>query len=332
MDSPDQPCVDTACTSKHVDHTLQTVENPERDRNLKEQARIHVLTASAFLSGGELSKAYEYYNQSLCVYITLHDTRRTCEVYGKLGVVLFKQGFFLQAVAMCSKQLDSAAKDNLVMKFEAHGLMGDAYTSLGRFPEAKNSYKLSLELATNIGDARCIALERGRQGIVYELSGDLENALMCYNIQLVYSLEARDSYLLAAVYTYIASVFRKMEMNTLAIQNQQKAICIARRIGDRVNEGIMLDGMGAIYQYIHDYHTAINFHTQALHIAVGARDKLGEAIASGNLGVAYFRIGEFQKSEEYMKRDLSITITTEDSIGVGITSTNLHLVRRRNKK
>jgi tetratricopeptide (TPR) repeat protein len=331
MDRMNRPCVHTSCKTEHVGHRPHTPEHDEPKGNLQEQARTHVLTASAFLSGGELVKAYEYYNKGLCVYISLHDKRRICQIYGKLGVVLFKQGFFLQAIGMCTKQLDSAPKNNLLMKFEAHGLMGDAYSSIGRFPDAKNSYKLSLELATEMGDARCIALESGRQGIVHELSGDLENALVCYNTQLVYGLQAGDSYLLAAVYTYMASVFRKMEMNILSVQYQQKAICIARRVGDRVSEGVMLDGLGAIYQYIHDYQTAIKFHTLALDIAILAHDKLGEAIACGNLGVAYFRVGEFQKSEEYMKRDLSITVTTEDSIGVGITSTNLHLARKKNK-
>jgi tetratricopeptide (TPR) repeat protein len=320
--------VDKACKTERLDNITQNADHHKRDGNLQEQAMRHILSGSAFLGGGELQKAYECYDKGLSAYTTLHDKTSIANIYGRLGLILYKQGFFLRAIGMCTKQLASSPKNNRLVCFEAHGLMGDAYTALGMLPDAKHSYNLSLNIATELGDARCIALEHGRQGIVHELSGDMENALVCYNTQLVYSIEARDSYLLGSVYTYMASVFSKMEMNTLAIQYQQKAICVARRIGDISSEGQMLDGLGAIYQYIHQYETAIHFHTQALDIAVRARDNLNEAIACGNLGVAHYRLHDFQKSEEYLKRDLNITIATEDSIGISITSSNLQLMRK----
>jgi tetratricopeptide (TPR) repeat protein len=326
MDTPGNIPHDTAYTPEGLDGVIRNADKHDRDGNLHKQARIHLITASQFLHGGELSKAYDYYDKALRLYTTMHEKPSTTEIYGKLGFILYRQGFFLKSIVMSASQLASTQKKNRVMRLEAHGLMGDAYTALGMLTDAKNSYNLSLEIATDIGDARCIALERGRQGILHELSGDLESALVCYNNQLEYSMEAMDSYLLASVYTYMASVSSKMGMSTLAIQYQHNAIRVARRIGDRVGEGIILDGLGVIYQYIHEYHTAIHFHTQALNIAVLGHDKMNEAIACGNLGVAYCRLSDLNKAKEYMKRDLNITITSEDSVGVGITSTNLHIL------
>jgi tetratricopeptide (TPR) repeat protein len=241
-------------TSGDVSGVTHYSDKHERNDSLHEQARMHLIAANQFLHGGELSKAYEHYDRVLTLYTTLQDKPSTTEIYGKLGVILYKQGFFLKSIVMSTNQLASAQNNNRFMRLEAHGLMGDAYTSLGLITDAKNSYNLSLEIATDIGDERCIALETGRQGILHELSGDLESALVCYNHQLEYSIRAMDSHLLASVYTYMASVFSKMKMSKLAIQYQHNAIRVARHIGDRISEGIILDGLGVIYHYTHEYH------------------------------------------------------------------------------
>jgi tetratricopeptide (TPR) repeat protein len=326
MDTRGSISLGKAGTFDGLDDVTPNVDHRERGDNLREQARIHLITGSQFFHGGELSKAYEYYDKVLRLYTILHDKLSTTEIYGKLGLILYRQGFFFKSIVMSTNQLASAQKNNRFMCLEAHGLMGDAYIALGMLSDAKNSYDLSSGIATDIGDARCIALERGRQGILHELSGDLESALVCYNYQLEHSIEAMDSYLLASVYTYMASVFSKMNMSTLAIQYQHNAMRVARRIGDLTSEGVILDGLGVIYQYIHEYHTAVHFHTQALNIAILVQDKMNEAIACGNLGVAYYKLYDLDTAKKYMKRDLNITITSEDSVGVGITSTNLHIL------
>jgi tetratricopeptide (TPR) repeat protein len=83
-----------------------------------------------------------------------------------------------------------------------------------------------------------------------------------------------------------------------AIELHEKALEIARRIGDVLSEGNNLGNMGVAYRHLGEYRKAIELHEKALEIARRIGDVRGEGSALGNMGLAYTETGMKRKALE----------------------------------
>ena len=111
-----------------------------------------------------------------------------------------------------------------------------------------------------------------------------------------------------------------------SLEYTEKALEVARDIGNRKNEGASLGNLGNTYSALGQVERAIEYYEQALAIAQEIGDRRGEGNRRGNLGNAYSDLGQVERAIEYYKQALSIGLEIGDRHGEGNWLNNLGVV------
>jgi len=110
-----------------------------------------------------------------------------------------------------------------------------------------------------------------------------------------------------------------------AMEYYEKALEIAREIGNKLGEGAALANLGLIYGDLGEVKRAIEYYEKALEIAREIGNKSGEGTALGNLGLVYRDLGEVKKAMEYYEKALEIAQEIGNELGEGAALANLGL-------
>jgi len=85
----------------------------------------------------------------------------------------------------------------------------------------------------------------------------------------------------------------------LALQNNESALQIARSVGDRRTEGVVLNNLGALYARLGNRQKAIDLLLASLPLRRDLSDREGEAATLENLGNAYADLQQGQKALDH---------------------------------
>ena len=114
-----------------------------------------------------------------------------------------------------------------------------------------------------------------------------------------------------------------------AIDLHTQALAIAREIGDRQFEGIVLGNLGLCHASLGDYRQAIDLHTQALAIDRDIGNRHGEGADLGNLGNSHHRLGDYRQAIDLHTLALAIARDIGDRYIQGAVLTSLGLCHYR---
>jgi tetratricopeptide (TPR) repeat protein len=126
-----------------------------------------------------------------------------------------------------------------------------------------------------------------------------------------------------SLFKRLGVIYFSMGQSIKAIEYYQKALEIARDIGDKRGEGANLGNLGPAYAELGQINKAIEYFQQALEIARDIGDKRGEGVDLGNLGLAYNRLGQIDKAIEYFQKALVIARDIGNRSGEGNNLGNL---------
>jgi tetratricopeptide (TPR) repeat protein/transcriptional regulator with XRE-family HTH domain len=82
------------------------------------------------------------------------------------------------------------------------------------------------------------------------------------------------------------------------------ALAAARRVGDRLGEAMVLNGLAIAYCEVRRFPEGLDCFRNSLRICRAAGDRLGEAQARGNLGEACRQVGRFGEAIDHAKQSL----------------------------
>ena len=108
-----------------------------------------------------------------------------------------------------------------------------------------------------------------------------------------------------------------------AIHYYERALKIAKDLGDRSGEGKVYENLGIVHRNLGHYETAIHYNTRHLKIAEELNDKAGEGNAYGNLGNAYHCLGKNKTAKDYHERHLKIAEEQGDRLAESKARCNL---------
>jgi tetratricopeptide (TPR) repeat protein len=108
-----------------------------------------------------------------------------------------------------------------------------------------------------------------------------------------------------------------------AIDYYEKALAISCEIGDKEKEGLWLGSLGNAYADLGEVRKSIDYYEKALAIAREIGDKRSEGVHLGSLGNAYADLGEVRKSIEYYEKALAIAREIGDKRREGFWLGNL---------
>jgi len=102
-----------------------------------------------------------------------------------------------------------------------------------------------------------------------------------------------------------------------SIEYTEKALEVARDIGNRKNESASLGNLGNTYSALGQVERAIEYYEQALAIAQEIGDRRGEGTDLGDLGTAYANLGQVKRAIEHYEQALAISKEIGDRRGEG---------------
>lgn len=100
-----------------------------------------------------------------------------------------------------------------------------------------------------------------------------------------------------------------------ALAKYERALEIAREIGDKHGESNALGSLGNVHSNSGNIHKAIDYYKQCLELHREISDQRGEIADLGNLGIAYAALGDARKAIGYYKKQLEISRKIGDRRG-----------------
>ncbi len=185
-----------------------------------------------------------------------------------LAGITIRQGEHLKAREYAEQALVQAQAAHL-RHLEAGSLrnLGTAFFYTGDYAAAKRHYERALSIRQQLGDYLGEVEEQGNLGLVMYDQEDFETARVYY----------------------------------------EQALQINRReIGNRAQEGWLLNCLGMLAADCGDYANADAYYKQALQISQAVGNRWGESNALGNLGVVRWALGDWSGAADYYERATQI--------------------------
>jgi CHAT domain-containing protein len=90
-----------------------------------------------------------------------------------------------------------------------------------------------------------------------------------------------------------------------ALSYYQQALPIQQEIGDRRNEGVTLNNIGAVYDSLGQYQEALSYYQQALPIQQEIGDRRNEGITLNNIGYSLENLKELELAIVFLKQSVN---------------------------
>ena len=162
-------------------------------------------------------------------------------------------------------------------------------------------------------------------GILNFQTSSYKKAIEYYEKALGIAREIGDRYGEENAHGNLGNAYNNLGQVEKAIEYYEKALGIAKEIGDRQGEGNSLGNLGNAYNILGQVEKAIEYYEQVLVITKEIGDKRNEGIWLGNLGLAYSNLGQVEKAIEYYEKALGIAKEIGDKRGEGADLGNLGL-------
>nr|QNO47081.1 photosystem I assembly protein Ycf3 [Methanosarcinales archaeon ANME-2c ERB4] len=212
---------------------------------------------------------------------------------------------------------DFFAFRNRVVEFMEVPHMGETRPALVEFAleteyrsldEIKRSIELKEKLLSELSaETEISGYLLGSLGILYDQIDLYEKSIECSEKALVIAREIGDRRNEGAWLGNLGIASRDLGQVERAIEYYEDALAISREIGDRRGEEASLGNLGNAYRNRGQVEKAIKYYEDALAIAREIGDRRGEGNALGNLGLAYRELGQIEKAIKYYEDALAVT-------------------------
>lgn len=142
--------------------------------------------------------------------------------------------------------------------------------------------------------------------------GDYSKAMDYYNKALALARKNNNRLDEGRWLANIGSAKNVMKDHQEAKEILEEALSIARETNDLKGEGSRLEGLAHAYYKLGEVDTSIQFHEQSLTIARTIGDKRGEGIRLSSLGELYYELGKHQQAILYTQEALQIAKEMHD--------------------
>ena len=302
-----------------LDALQQSLTKAQQAGDLADQARILTQIGLFYRNNKDYTKATDYFNQSLVIFVKLGDTHWQAIVEYSLGVTTRLAGDRTAARGHYEAALSifrADHEDNTPL-FTARTLSdlatisreeNDTTTAIKLREEALSIYR-----QTKDGDSELSTLTQLAGD--YRAAGDFDKSLDVY-AQLQKLLEAKgDKRNMAYVVYFIAQVQNQKGDKRAAADSYEKATTLCRDAGQKLCEGDALRSLGSLYTYFGDFKKALGYFQGAITVYHSAGDAVTENRVAGDLASLYLVMGDFANSQLQIEKNISTSVQIGDKQG-----------------
>ncbi len=241
-----------------------------------------------------------------------------------LSFVCRKHGNFEEALTLAHASLDLSEKYNLLeLKSTSLNMVGDAYTSLGKYDIALEYYINELAVREECNDTSGIANASRNIAIMCCHLGMYSKALNNFTKALELNQELGDKRMAGGNLVNIGNVYSFMSALDKALEYYGKAIEVFEEIGEKSFYARVLGNIGVIYSYLGMYDTALQY----LSSGVAAYEELHDISAvmgiTGNIGLVYKFLGKYDIALEYYNKVLAFREENDEENEIATTIGNI---------
>jgi tetratricopeptide (TPR) repeat protein len=244
----------------------------------------------------------------------LHAYRRATELdpdnadsWNELGHLLKRIGNLDEAITAYQNVLNlGKLHKNIEEQAKAHGNLGLVYQVRGELDKAIEMQKKALQLHTDLGLKKGIAINFGNLGVLYKLKNNWNEAIEMQKKALKIHKELNNESGIAANYTNLGLLYEKTDDFNKAYDMQNLALHLYEKLKNKEGMAANYTNLGLLYSKRNNLTENISMQKKALEIYENQDNKEGMAIACGNLGFAYKEKGDKSTAIDYYKKSLSL--------------------------
>ena len=258
------------------------------------------------------------------LFAVLDRTPHDASVYNELDNIVDKLFYKDTDLAMtiATKELEYATKfKNDVATGQVLLNIGIVYDIQGNYDSALVKYSEALELAEKYRLTKLAGDIYNNFSITHAVLGNMEESTSCALKALTIFEKANDSARMARIYNNLGSRYSEMGYYDEALEYYQKATIINENIKDRKKLAYNYGNIGLLYYNQDQNEKALEFFQKSIRLQDTIHDKYNFSIAQHNLALAYMRLSQFDKALEYERRAYALACEVNDELGK-ITSLN----------
>jgi len=189
--------------------------------------------------------------------------------------------------------------------------------------------KAAAEACRTVGDQAGLGSSLTSLGAALAAQGKLDEGLAKCSEGINYLIAAGDTRSQSIGYGAQGFVNRLQGEMTLARQNYEQGLALARKAGDLSLEIRHLSNLGTMHRRAKDWEAAEQLYQQALDLALKTDDQSSVAILLDNLGANARGRGNLDASLRYHQQAYQLKRAIGDEVGLRMTRTNLAATLKR---
>jgi len=184
--------------------------------------------------------------------------------------------------------------------------LGRLYRRIGELDQSENAYRFILKLASN--DLHGQAVAYGNLGVVYQIRGELDQAIDYHRKALALDEELGSKEGMAVTYGNLGNIYQIRGKLDQAIGFYHKALVLFEALDSKQGIADQYGNLGLVYQTSGELDQAIDYYLKSLAINKALGKKEGIAINYANLGNVYKTRGKLDRAIDYWKKSLALFI------------------------
>lgn len=237
-------------------------------------------------------------------------------IYHTLGKYESALEYYQQSLSVL-KQVSSYPVEKTPWVWTVFFNMGEIYQSLGEYDRALNTYQQALKLAQKHRIGSEVRNINAIGNIHYRLK-KYDLALNFYEQALTKLKEIKNKkdkkFLEAWTFHNIGIVYLDQGKYELSLKFLQQGLTIVKSLGDKLSQGVMLDGIGKVYFQQGKYASAWNSYQQSLIIVREIGYKAGEAKVLNNIGYLLEKQNQPELAIVFFKQSVNVREAIRNNI------------------
>jgi len=226
-----------------------------------------------------------------------------------LGVTPFLQrhGAWADQVSVMRSAVEAGARlDRPVDLITAYGYLGQAYTMLDRFDEARTALGHAYELARAAGDVAKVAQLYLSLAVVFDRqtrpAEALHHAEQAYRIHT----DIGDARAIASALSAVGWYRARAGDHLGAVRDCRQALAAVEQIGDLPRQASTLHSLGYALHHLDRYEEAVDSYARAIELCTTVGEHFFAAQARTHLGDTYAAMGDGARAQENWRSALDV--------------------------
>lgn len=232
------------------------------------------------------------------------------DVINSIGNQAYTWGELEQALYAWDHLLERTKDKDKEGESVARGNIGLVYQIKGELDNALDYYEKALELAEELGRKEWIATDLGRIGIVYGIKGELDKALEYFKEALKLNEELGSKEGMASQLGNIGNVYVIKGELEKALEYHDKALKLDEELGNKEGRASQLGNIGVVYQTKGELDKALEYYEKALGIFEDIGSQIEIARVLTYIGDAFAQKGEIERVLDYYLEAQDLAIGT----------------------